>query len=376
MSDSSPVIKCFCDGGLGNRINSIITADLVARTFGVELEIVWPVNSWCGAAFEEIFDSTGWLVTEDSLADALKKGSYSSVFLQHKEDAELAGVNYCHISSISELGDFEELFRSASSLGQDLLFYTGVLPVWVSPEAIASTLINLRFRAELVEIATSIVDKIARPYYGIHLRRTDNPIGYCDREIFDILTMTDENFFFIATECEKTFKKFSHFPNVFTSRPRNFVSRRIEHYDFNSLETSDEIGRKLRGNVLRSGESVRQAVIDLLLLSGSNYLGPFRTGSTFANLGEALRPIYRIGEKFPRLDRLDYIAIADVLRFSSAAPLPTDASNVVLDSLMRHKRLAEALMLIKMGRLYDRNEPLALEKHSQVMELIRTGLRK
>lgn len=68
MSDSSPVIKCFCDGGLGNRINSIITADLVARTFGVELEIVWPVNSWCGAAFEEIFDSTGWLVTEDSLA--------------------------------------------------------------------------------------------------------------------------------------------------------------------------------------------------------------------------------------------------------------------------------------------------------------------
>ena len=51
-------LLAYCDGGLGNRLNALVTGILLARMAGFDLEVVWPVNNWCGARFCDLISMT------------------------------------------------------------------------------------------------------------------------------------------------------------------------------------------------------------------------------------------------------------------------------------------------------------------------------
>jgi len=44
-------------GGIGNRINALVSAIPIAEHFQLAITVFWPLNSWCGAAFADIFDN-------------------------------------------------------------------------------------------------------------------------------------------------------------------------------------------------------------------------------------------------------------------------------------------------------------------------------
>ena len=46
----------FCDGGLANRLNSLIGGLKLAEIIKGEWIICWPINEWCGSALEDLFN--------------------------------------------------------------------------------------------------------------------------------------------------------------------------------------------------------------------------------------------------------------------------------------------------------------------------------
>ena len=52
-----PRFIIFCDGGIGNRINALISGLAIVRYFELPYQIHWPINNWCAAAFEDVFES-------------------------------------------------------------------------------------------------------------------------------------------------------------------------------------------------------------------------------------------------------------------------------------------------------------------------------
>ena len=60
MNATNPIrrrIYVFCDGGIGNRINALVSGIAIAERFQLLITLYWPTNSWCGAAFADIFDN-------------------------------------------------------------------------------------------------------------------------------------------------------------------------------------------------------------------------------------------------------------------------------------------------------------------------------
>ena len=47
----------LCDGGLANRLNALLFALILRRKFGHAWQMSWPINNWCGAPFESLFDA-------------------------------------------------------------------------------------------------------------------------------------------------------------------------------------------------------------------------------------------------------------------------------------------------------------------------------
>jgi len=50
MSALADDLLIYCDGGLGNRLNALLSGLALARHFGLEHTVHWPVNANCGAA--------------------------------------------------------------------------------------------------------------------------------------------------------------------------------------------------------------------------------------------------------------------------------------------------------------------------------------
>ena len=48
--------QVMCDGGLANRLNTLLVALALKIHTKSAWGIAWPVNNWCGAPFEDLFD--------------------------------------------------------------------------------------------------------------------------------------------------------------------------------------------------------------------------------------------------------------------------------------------------------------------------------
>ena len=47
----------FCDGGLGNRLNSLLGGLFIANQTQSSPVICWPENNWCGCNFKDLFNT-------------------------------------------------------------------------------------------------------------------------------------------------------------------------------------------------------------------------------------------------------------------------------------------------------------------------------
>ena len=80
MENYNSHINVFCDGGIGNRINSLISGIAIANHFNIKITVYWPTNSWCAAAFEDIF-SNDLNIKNEKLTEVKDKFANSNMML-------------------------------------------------------------------------------------------------------------------------------------------------------------------------------------------------------------------------------------------------------------------------------------------------------
>lgn len=289
-------LTIFCDGGIGNRINSLVSGLAIAHHFEIPYCVHWPENNWCAAGFSDIFRSqhpTSTLSIK-SLRDQFK----DSVVLLHDHIASDAlNVVYGSAYDYESMRDFEQ---KVLSTGKNIFYYPAVLPKWIPFELVRKELKNLDFSEYITsEVEKFILEKMNGPYYGLHLRRTDLNVGLTDHEVLTLVTRHKEKKFFVCSDDPIAESLASVHANV-RSRPKtSYVSKKELGQDW-LAQCQDDDDRTYQGNIFRGKDSVVQGTIDMLVLAHSDIVG--YSGSTFQNMARLIgeiRPLVSIDRPAP-----------------------------------------------------------------------------
>jgi len=302
-----PDILIFCDGGLGNRINSLASGLAVARYFGLTYCVHWPINNWCAAPFEKIFANRLNVSTES--ISQLRGKLDDAVMLLHDEIASSTlKVKFESAYRFKDLKDFGEL---SDLKKKSLFYYPALIPNWVPEELVHKELGFLKFKHSIVkEVKEFISNTMPGPFYGLHLRRTDLNVGLSDLEVFNLAKAHPDAVFFVCSDDSQAESLAAAHPNVFRREKKFQIEKKTGDSDW-LAQTQDDDGRFYHGNIQRNEEAVVEGAIDMLILAHSQIVG--FSGSTFQRMSKTLGetcPIILIKKPNP----INYIGIKEIKR--------------------------------------------------------------
>jgi len=272
-------LMVYCDGGFGNRFNALVSGLVLARELQLTPNVIWPVNNWCGAAFDELFDSPLQAHNRELASFMVERERYHYLIVEDRLGLATAWVSPLHLSH------WDDVHAYANASVQDLFFYTALIPPFMAAEVIAQQVRELRFRAAIVEQANGFLAQQGLgqqlgDYLGVQIRKTDfGANGADDDNLFALLQQCPHKRFFVCSDDKAVEQRFSTLPNVVVFPKRAHVEKRVEGQW--TTVTADHSGRLYPCNVTRSGASVQDAVVDLLVLSRSQIVKT--SNSTFLN---------------------------------------------------------------------------------------------
>lgn len=269
----------YCDGGFGNRFNALVSGLAMARTLDLEPLVVWPVNNWCGAAFGELFENHLPVAERELVSFMPERSLYQYLIVEDR-----LGLAHDWVSPL-HLADLQALRVQVNRSALDIFYYTALIPPCVPAEAVAAQVRALRLRCEIVASADAFLQ--ARPaswqsggFLGLHIRKTDfGSQAVDDQQLFELVLQCPQKNFFVCSDDKAVEQRFAALPNVAVHAKRAHVEKRVAG-GWNSINT-DHSGRSYAFNVQRSGASVQDAVVDLLILSRSQVVKT--SNSTFLN---------------------------------------------------------------------------------------------
>jgi hypothetical protein len=337
MKNYNSHINVFCDGGIGNRINSLISGIAIANHFNIKMTVYWPTNSWCAAAFEDIF-SNDLNIKNEKLNEVKDKFANSNMMLHDEIGANLLGVSFASAYAYNDMEDFE---HKTLQNGRDIFFYPAIIPEWIPVEMINAALKQLSFTENInLEVNKFIVNIIKKPFHGIHLRRTDLKVGLTDLEVMKLVQKYPNETFFVCSDDPDAENLATAHPNVFARKKTNTVEKKSDTEDWIS-PSKDEEGRLSYGNIQRSKEAMIEGTIDLLILSHSQIVG--YSGSTFQRISRL------IGDQNP------------IVNISRPQALPFISGNEIKKQLQSKVIAIETLLYICNSIANNGDTDLAIE---------------
>ena len=287
----TPALIIFCDGGIGNRINALISGLAIAKYFELSYRIHWPINNWCAAAFEDIF-SNPENISIDSIKALNGKMGEAIVLLHDEIAAKSLGVTFESAYSYQSLEDFAD--RAVAS-GKTLFYYPAIKPDWIPLHLIHSSLQNLHFTDYICSEVTRFIEQtLTTPFHGLHLRRTDLKVGFSDHEVLTLLTQHPGAVFFVCSDDPLAEALASAHPHAHSRNKSDYVEKKKSEETW-LAKSEDDDGRIYYGNIQRNKASVIEGAIDLLILAHSTIIG--YSGSTFQSIARMIGevcPLYKI----------------------------------------------------------------------------------
>ena len=345
-------IYIFCDGGIGNRINALISGLAIADHFKFATIVYWPLNSWCGAAFHDIFQNE-LDVRVDPLDALAGKYADAKMMLHDVTGAQFLQVPFESAYDYQSLDDFE---KRGLPIGKDIFFYPAVIPQWIPEGKINQSLQSLRFDAHIVgEVRTFITNRLARPFHGLHLRRTDLRVGLSDSEVLSLVQRHPNEVFFVCSDDPQAEALASAHANVRKRVKTHYVEKKEGKADWISL-SKDQEGRVSYGNIERSRDAMIEGVIDLLILAHSQIVG--FSGSTFQRMARL------IGDVAPLLTitrpvTLPFFSFTEMTQQIERQLIDPGVLMQVCQTMMQNGEAGQALDLMRMAfeRMTDAQRP-------------------
>ena len=339
-----PRLLIYCDGGFGNRYNTLISGLATAEFLGYQHDVYWPVNNWCEAEYSELFDAHTQIYTSN-LID-LKREAGACLVLSH----DTINSEYLSVPFISAYGfaSEEEFADYCRKDGRDVFFYPALFPPWISPERLINVAKNLPFHPALVAAAKEFINvNFTGYFYGIHLRRTDLVLGYTDSEVGEIVSAHPDQSFFVCSDSDDSEKAAAQYANVRVRAKQSYVERQVEEKGWSDI-TLDTSNRAYYSNVKRNAQSVRDAVVDLLILSSSTMIG--KTGSTFLNVARFIKGFS--GNEEGNLPNINTIPIEESFRKAAAGILDLTQLISAAQQLWELRRYDQAVTLLRLWLKY------------------------
>ncbi len=271
----------FCDGGLANRLNSLISGLKLAEILKGEWIICWPINEWCGAALDDLFKVDLPIINEKLSFFQYRKDEL--FFIMHEDQLKFNPKMYVNINGITSF-DCLNL-----KMDRNYFYYNNLIPNFLSLKDINDVLNKISIKHYIKKQALDFIEKyeINNETIGLHIRKTDFGDAVNDKELFD-LALSSEGMFFVCTDDILVSKKFSKLKNCAVYLHENYVGKRDENLNWNDL-VSDNVGRIYNFNVSRNSESVKAALIDLLILSKTKIVNT--SNSTFLKMAIIFKQI-------------------------------------------------------------------------------------
>jgi len=272
--------QVLCDGGLANRLNTLLSALVVKRYTRTAWGIAWPVSNWCGAPFEDLFEPIVPVSQKGLSYFKSQQDRYWQVFHENQINFDESRITYS--KTIADFQGLCELFR----IHPRIVYFHHAIPGFITDEMLGEVLPSLKPTARVVEMVKEVLSKykINRETIGVHIRKTDFGPAVDEDRLFKKIAK-NENKFFICSDSNEVLEKFSALKNCI-SIPKPSAPKKLDVAGgWNSVIT-DEDGRSYPFNVDRDRESVFWGLVDLLVLSTTNTL--LTSGSSFLALATRL----------------------------------------------------------------------------------------
>ena len=345
-------IHIFCDGGIGNRINALISGLALADRFAMHSTVYWPINSWCGAAFEDIFQNSLEIRTE-ALNDLAGKFGHAKIMLHDEIGAQFLKVPFASAYDYQSLEDFEH--RGLPTSG-DLFFYPAVIPQWIPEDLIHASLRRMQFSGHITQSVSAFMNQtMKRPFHGLHLRRTDLRVGLTDPEVMALVQRYPQEVFFVCSDEPYAETLASAHPHVHARPKVHHVQKKETESDWISL-SKDQEGRLSYGNIQRSREAMIEGTIDLLVLAHSQIVG--FSGSTFQRMAKLIGDVAPL-VPIARPSALPFFSFAEMTQQIERQLIEPGVLMQVCQTMMQNGEAGQALELMRMGfeRMTDAQRP-------------------
>lgn len=260
-------VIAFCDGGLGNRLNSLIGALILSDLINADSVIHWPENNWCGCKFEDLFN-TEYEIKSDGV-NKTTEDNMNNLFLIHENQTRFNPVNvYTHSKYSIDIICQSDL---------DIVYYHNSIPEYFTEEQVLLKLRTLKINDSIIAEVNKFIDdhKIDKSVYGILFRKTDyqsNPNINIDTSY--VLKNIDPNYrYYICSDDKETECAFKNLSNVCVYPKTSYVEK-YQPGGWNDQIVDCE-GRMNNFNVNRPSKSVIEAFIALLIMSKTNIIVEF-----------------------------------------------------------------------------------------------------
>ena len=277
--------QVLCDGGLANRLNTLLVALVVKKYTQSAWGIAWPVNNWCGAPFEDLFEPV-LPVSQKSLSYfKSQQDRYWQVFHENQIEFEESRITYN--KTIADIWELCNLVR----IHPRIVYFHHAIPSYITDEMLGEVIQDLQPVAKVVNKVSEIVNQygITSGTIGVHIRKTDFGAAVDEKTLFDQISGQSEKFF-ICSDSNEVLEKFSELKNCVSLTKPSMPKKLDEKGGWNSFVV-DADGRNYPFNVDRDGESVYWAMVDLLILAKTRVLAT--SGSSFQALAKRLGQIGR-----------------------------------------------------------------------------------
>lgn len=269
-----------CDGGFGNRFNALVVGLLICERGGFKPIISWPSTNVCRSFYTDIFE-------EQFEFNSNRLEDYSNSidefeFIMHDNQLSWNTV----VNSPYSFTSIEEIVSHYTNSEKDKLFYfNNLIPNYTDLDL--SLISKLKFKKDYCDIVDNFLK--FKDYVGVHLRATDFPPGGINFDgIFNSIKESGK-MHFVCSDSPEVEDKFNELDNVFTFPKTSYVEKLDDSFSWRVIrgQIKDEMKKPLSFNVERSSESVKQAIVDLLVLSKSDIM--ITSDSTFLQTAQILK---------------------------------------------------------------------------------------
>ncbi|NBQ39635.1 MAG: hypothetical protein EBU34_07590, partial [Alphaproteobacteria bacterium] len=342
VTPTNRTINIFCDGGIGNRLNALISGIAIARNFKLTLTVYWPVNTWCGASFHDIFENK-FDVRIDALNTLAGKFPNAKMMLHDSIGAQVLQVPF---ESAYDYLSLEDFAQRGLPWNRDIFLYPAIIAPWIPESLVHAALRSLTFSDSIrTAVQSFIINRLERPFHGLHLRRTDLRVGLSDVEVLALAQRNPSEVFFVCSDDPQAEALACAHPNVY-ARPKIHHVEKIEaHADWIS-PSKDQEGRVSYGNIQRGRDAVIEGTIDLLILAHSQIVG--FSGSTFQRMAKLVgdvAPLVQIAKP----SALPYFSFTEMTQQIERQLIEPGLLFQVCQTMTQNGEAREALDLMRMG---------------------------